>query len=497
MPLKINFSDPVTYGSFTNSLKLRAVNLFDSYFYLGGRKCEVIKIKENNKFDVKFIKGTNPYKALKVASWFLTGGILPLIMFIGKLIARGLCDFSAENGQIESAWTKESQNKSVSSSEDPAIVINQDYLLTCNNETLGLDNALSEKNWGALLEANDMSYIVAMLHGLRQKGKRKLTKLDIEQKEFLLNRYKAIEDKLRADGWDSFTTLKGHTGSRNIDEDAACVLMINKAENIGFVAFHGSCNGSKFNPFSRTGDWGSNWDNSFRKASKCKLKHIPDYVRVHRGFGDNFASVQDVLLNQIDEKGKLFDLDKKPRWILTGHSKGAGVASIAIPIVRSHLNEKGLKGVLVGGVTISAPRAFDFEGAHWANRIVHPLNIVRLKVEGDPVTNVPRERKEFSHVGTLVLDTLEAVNKRNAQYQEAIVVTAGNNELLKRATKGFAKLKASLYNYMERIINYHYATSRDGMWCFEPKIVMQHSELIDGLEAGKKDRIEKCKPLPV
>jgi hypothetical protein len=586
MPLKVRFDSTIICGSFNNSPKLRAVQFFDSYFYLGGRRCEVIKAADN-KFEVQYIKSIpQTYTALKVASWFLTLGILPLLMFIGKSISRGLCDFSMENPYIKSEFANNKNIVSSASSKEEArtnlVNVKPSRLLKVENDTV--EETLSEQNWTALLAANDLSYIVTILHGLRKKGlpEIKQAKMKVENRELYLKGYtkeweearlafnnsaqqfkvavpevrdalrtemlqrksalkqaeklkiqhakelacaekelkkeeekykqtndeiayaelmtkrcEAIVDKLIRMGWHSFTTLLGKTGSGNIDDDAACVVMINTAQNVGFAAFHGSCTGAKFNVFSPHGDWGSNHDKKLKKAVDANLRYVPDYVRVHSGFGDNFASVQDVFLQQIEEKGKwllenqkTLNLKTKPIWIVTGHSKGGAEAIIALGVTKSFLNEKQLD-IDLGAVTISAPRAFDYEGAHWIHDLVHPEDILRLKVDRDPVTNVPPEKNEYSHVGTLVLDRIDAVRKRNNAFQASSLLF--KSELLQKAVKGFEKLKISTIDFLEKYINYHYGAWRDGIWSFVPDIVMRHSELREGLKVGREDRILRCK----
>jgi len=99
MDVSIGFSNPVIRADSTSN-KFRAVEAFDDYFFLSGKKARIIaplQDTENNKdFLVKQeeVKANIPLNILKVVSYCTV--IVPLIMLVGKAIARAKYNFVSE-----------------------------------------------------------------------------------------------------------------------------------------------------------------------------------------------------------------------------------------------------------------------------------------------------------------------------------------------------------------------------------------------------------------
>ncbi len=94
--MKIGFTQSIIRQDRT-APKLSAVEAFDDYFFLSGRKYKVLDIeahKDGNKnFGVmgEDVESNIPLNILKVISYCT--GIVPLIMLIGKAIARSQYEF--------------------------------------------------------------------------------------------------------------------------------------------------------------------------------------------------------------------------------------------------------------------------------------------------------------------------------------------------------------------------------------------------------------------
>ncbi len=96
MSLNVGFSDSIARGDRTSS-KFSGVEAFDDYFNLSGRKYRVIRGVEGSEKDFvvqEEIGNSNVgLSILKVLSYFT--GIIPLIMLVGKAIARGGYNFQS------------------------------------------------------------------------------------------------------------------------------------------------------------------------------------------------------------------------------------------------------------------------------------------------------------------------------------------------------------------------------------------------------------------
>lgn len=306
---------------------------------------------------------------------------------------------------------------------------------------IGLNQILSEENWNDLLDINDLSYDIAKLDTVHEN-----------KRERVNQHAESLKEKLRQKGWDNIHVLIGKTGISNKEDDATCIVLVNKEKNLVYVAFHGSRNGSKINFFDGKGDWGANRDSKLVSAKKEGLYGAPEGVRFHRGFGLNFISVQNTLLEKLEEV--VSTLPGKPNIIVTGHSKGGGLANIAVPAITEYFKDKNIQAH-VGAVTFSAPMAFNQAGSNWVHTAVKIRNILRVKVIGDPVTYGSWFGKDYAHVGIRLRERVQDVNRRTAEWH--------------------GKKKVGL---MEGFINYHYGANRNGSWCFVPEIVMRQWELM-------------------
>lgn len=108
MSTKLEFWTPVIAGDFRQFPSLNAVEAFDDYFDLQGRKCQVIGNTGNNKFEVSKSKQQAQALALtilKVCSYITL--IIPLVMLIGKAIARARIEliYGSETPKPIQTWT--------------------------------------------------------------------------------------------------------------------------------------------------------------------------------------------------------------------------------------------------------------------------------------------------------------------------------------------------------------------------------------------------------
>lgn len=323
------------------------------------------------------------------------------------------------------------------------IIQDLDSLLTLETtatgkHTVGLNKVLDE-NYPTILYANDLSYAIAKTHTTQANKQDAVA---------------AVKDRLimqlNHQGWSDFSVIFGKTGKFNIDDDAACVILVHKQKNLVQVVFHGSRSGSKLNIMNPSGDWGANWDSKLINAKEAGLYGAPSDVEFHRGFGLNFISVQEPLLKKLEVIVSGLD---NPYLFVSGHSKGGAEGVVALPAIHSYLNDRGLK-IRIGALLLSAPMAFDHNGAKWINTTVGIRNILRPKVEGDPVT-YGSIWGNYAHVGIPLKDSIQKVNERSAKW------------------------KGKPVGRIEGWLNYHYAGNRDGSQCFIPELVMPKEELLE------------------
>jgi hypothetical protein len=239
------------------------------------------------------------------------------------------------------------------------------------------------------------------------------------------------------------------------------------------VTFHGSRNGDKFPLFHNGhGDWAANYDDkAVYGKSELGIQYMAPNVVVHRGFANNFKSSEESLYSNLKHLIPLL----KPEWIIvTGHSKGAAVASIAAPAIKTFVRQEGFgPNVKVGAVLFSVPRAFNGpQSRSWVHKTLGKRNIIRINVYGDPVPQVPFKAKGFDSVGILILDSISDVYHRGFAARSQY---SANSTLFDR--------------WFNWVCGYHYGSA----WRthsvdpeFDPAVVLPFAELSKGLEVGRQ-----------
>jgi hypothetical protein len=335
--------------------------------------------------------------------------------------------------------------------------------------TFRFDPILSEENYQTALALNDYSNAIAIAQ---------TSPTSSGLVPFLNQRSEKISSDLKSRGWAKLSILRGATGKNNREQDFTGLITWNRKKQFIIVSFHGSRNGSiLLNDGS--GDWGANLDSVPSEISEIGLLHRPPFqVKVHRGFGRNFQSIQNTLNQKIDQILTHFtQKELKQTWIwVTGHSKGAAMASLAAVFVKSHLNQKRkpFKQVNLAALLFSAPRVF-FEdqfapnSTQWVHSIVGKENILRINVHRDPVPVFFQESRGWRDLGILVKDDIRDVNARAHHHY-------GQN------VSGFFNLHGWA--------GYHYGSGLRSTsvvhtgYEFDPNIVIAHFELPKGLREG-------------
>lgn len=314
--------------------------------------------------------------------------------------------------------------------------------------------------WTAIAASCDLSYAASALarYGPRDdQEKRKTENLTA----------------MKLAGFETYTEIWGFTGAENETKDVTCITSLNSSKTVLLIAFHGSISMKGREAFSTEGDWGSNFNAEPTKASELQLTHIPGDVEMHRGFGNNYRSVQEELNAHIKKTVEECVEDKSAIWVIVlGHSKGGGMASIAAPAIRLYLHSVGLTDVNVALVTFSAPRALNGGRSQaWAHGVLGIDNMLRVHVEHDLVVMTPtNENTDYRHVGLHFLDTIEAVHERE------------NNRYGKLTTFLSSKYWVSLH-YGN---NYRFG----GSAIFDPNTTLTHAEFIMARELASKHDVE-------
>jgi hypothetical protein len=267
------------------------------------------------------------------------------------------------------------------------------------------------ESYDNILLLNDLSYALANAQSSK----------DAKKLEILAARTSAIKSALSEQGWrDDFPILFGATGALSQDPDASCVASYHSGRKLIVIAFHGSRNGSKV-PWvnGNSGDWGTNYHAHPETVEAIGIENLPAGLKVHAGFGNNFKSAQDNIheyLNHI--LASMTDDDLKDAWVIvTGHSRGAGLANVAAPAIKMFFqNHPRMQthGVHVGAVLFSAPRSFHGDvSRNLVHNILGKRNVVRINVHGDPVPQTPPKMDipwgGYRSVGVVFLDMVDRV----------------------------------------------------------------------------------------
>jgi|AntRauTorckE6833_2_1112554.scaffolds.fasta_scaffold04094_6 hypothetical protein len=136
---------------------------------------------------------------------------------------------------------------------------------------------------------------------------------------------------------------------------------------------------------------GTDSDLDWKHNYKFKLKKLekPD-VRVHRGFYNQYKSLEDIIHEYIE-----FNKLSSSKFMIIGHSLGGAVASICSLLLKYKYPE-----MVVKCYTFGSPRAGDKSFANLHEKLVpETLRVVNCN---DPVTMVPSQLF-YRHVGILIL----------------------------------------------------------------------------------------------
>jgi hypothetical protein len=269
-----------------------------------------------------------------------------------------------------------------------------------------LHTVLSQPLYDSIRLLNEFSYVLANCQSPKNP----------EKAGHLALRSVEIKRKLIELGWDeNFPVFIGETGSDR-DPDASCVAACHQKWKVVLITWHGSRNGSKIPyVFGSDGDWGDNYNFSPETAGNLGLDYVKEDIQVHGGFGHNFKSVQNQVYGYLEEKLTSMNQNLKETWVIaSGHSKGAGVATIATFAMKEFLKQSSqFKDVQAGSLVFSSPRVFAGDASiRYVHNIVGKRNMLRLNVYGDPVPQTPLKILNFRSVGTLILDTLSNVRTR-------------------------------------------------------------------------------------
>ena len=261
---------------------------------------------------------------------------------------------------------------------------------------------LSEQNYEAVLQMNDLSYAVVNDFGYSLGQSFPPT----SQISKIRARLKDISQRLTAQGWSSYQPILGRTGRDNVDPDITAIVHTHTAQRLIVVAFHGSRSGSRNPSNDGHGDWGSNYDSTPVAPSEIGITEMPDSIRIHRGFGNNLASARESLWAELDARVEELGT-QAPLWIwVTGHSKGGAMGGLAAPMIKVHFASKGQRfaNVKVAGILFSSPRAVQGDPSQaWVHETVGRANLLRINVNGDPVTvALGRSATGYRSLGTLL-----------------------------------------------------------------------------------------------
>ena len=327
---------------------------------------------------------------------------------------------------------------------------------------------VSKKNYDAVLQLNDLSSMLAKKHTSKASS---LPRVDRHADKLI--------DSLSDQGWTQFEVPFGRTGRYLQDQDAACVMGYNADENLIVVAFHGSRFGSKL-PWGVDGDWGSNFNNEAISAADLKLgldRRTGKQVKMHKGYGSEFQVIQKSLYEKLDRQ-IAWALNKKkgiPQIIITGHSKGGAIASLATPFIRDYFHRRRRIPAQVGAITLSAPRAFiDDSSKEWALKALGgKKNHLRIYVPWDPVTWWPGKWRGYRDVGLDIPDERARVRQRLRQRYNIEPTWLSQSGL----TTGLG------FNAISSI---HYGTHYQrvgGRFSFDVNAVMPYEELVETFES--------------
>ena len=273
-----------------------------------------------------------------------------------------------------------------------------------------------------------------------------------------------LVDKLGELNFKSHKTLFGRTGSNNQREDATGVISCNEDESVIIVAFHGTVTINKKEIFRMKSDWGSHYNFLKIKAAKkfpTDVSGIPDYVKFHRGYCRNYLSVHDELLKELKNFQSLRNesgISNKQKWVvLTGHSKGACMATIASAVIKSFMMQSDeARDINIGVIAFSSPRVIKgSQTENWFYEKINRHSVIRINVDNDFAIKLPSKLFGYTEVGSLHEEKLADVKKRKYE-------------------NGEEGKKLSLF---EKKSLEHYITNKDGYLMFGSHLAPSFMEL--------------------
>jgi hypothetical protein len=304
------------------------------------------------------------------------------------------------------------------------------------NKTIEINPILS-KNFGILLEMNDLSYAIVKGHDSKSL---------------------AYTQKFKEAGWE-IKTFSGKNGLRLSHDDTPGFIAYNSRLNIITVVYHGSSNAE---------DWENNLDAGKSLARDIGLE-MPG--QVHRGIAlkyqtsrANMQEALDTFINSMNSYQK-----STLKIFVTGHSQGGSLASLAIGDLVAHYGKKifgpqfdNKKSNTFFGYFLAPARVYgDERSFDWVNDQVGINNMIRHNVKHDIVPNmglgrtgewwlrkVPFIGEEladkyagYKSVGLLALDkTGDAFNRKS------VLKDIDSLEPLQKPTGIFSKIKTSIYS---------------------------------------------------
>jgi hypothetical protein len=257
-----------------------------------------------------------------------------------------------------------------------------------------------------------------------------------KRQEHKLARY---EQYYRKNSW-IIKYLPGITGSKetNAIDDIPGIFAYNKEKDLMIICFRGSQKLAGENIFTSK-DWKANFSRKISSSSSKKnplFGLLPENIAMHKAYafraGETLSAIMKTVkvFWQINEDEGHPEKNQALRFIVTGHSQGSALGTLALAAL-VHTLGKDLYGPLYAnaeqnkfaGYFFSSPRSImGLESAFIVHSLVGKHNIANQNVEGDPVTqlnmasNFPGFKKNsWKDLGFLLLDKKKDALERRPQ----------------------------------------------------------------------------------
>lgn len=232
---------------------------------------------------------------------------------------------------------------------------------------------LFKKHHTTLLKMNTLSY--ALIKGMNG--------MDDLEKTINQSRRDDLMEKLYQDGW-TIQILSGKSGLNQAHDDIPGFVAYHENDHVIAVIFHGSSNQN---------DWQTNLDCGKIRPRKAGLI---GRGKLHRGFALKYASLKNNLeqrLKDILDTHSPHDT-RKPCIIVSGHSQGGSIASIAASDLAGDFLKKTVpnfdnkQNALLYGYFIAPTRIGDKDYIRWAETMLGKENAIRHTARHDLVSNL-------------------------------------------------------------------------------------------------------------